>query len=150
MKQFAKNACGSIAVFHVLGNLPLNLNKLIKPESSLLKFFQSVKSLDPKESGELFMKDMHIRKKHSNAVKSGETKEYSDNAEEEDYHFIAFVPKEGYIIELDGLRKRANNCKKIENENWMIDAMEIVKGYMNRDPDNNGFSMIALAKIPSE
>ena len=24
MKQFAKNACGSIAVFHVLGNLPLN------------------------------------------------------------------------------------------------------------------------------
>lgn len=74
MKQYAKNACGTIALFHVIMNALKDHPYLVEEGSYLQKFYQESQGKTPEEIGELFKKNKDIQKNHKDSVKKGQTK----------------------------------------------------------------------------
>lgn len=105
MKQYAKNACGTIALFHIVMNKMYEYPNLVKENSYLNKFREESLGKTPEEIGEGFKSNKDICKKHRESVKKGQTKVQS----KVDTHFIAFVEKEGFLYELDGRKKEPIN-----------------------------------------
>ena len=64
MKQYAKNACGTIALFHILMNNIDHFQNLVKADSYLSKFRQDTKEKKPEEIGESFKSNKELCKKH--------------------------------------------------------------------------------------
>lgn len=97
IKQYVSNACGTIAVIHSIAN---NVDSFkIKEGSWLDKYIKSMKDKTPKERGDELQKDDSIQEVHETAATEDDTPmlEKFDN-----FHFIAFVPFEGKVWELDG------------------------------------------------
>ena len=91
MKQYAKNACGSIAVYHaILNNLNLDI---VSKDSPIDKFYQSSKDLSMVEKGELFKNDKSLKEKHKKGVSNEKCS--SEVVEEVETHFVCFVKKDG-------------------------------------------------------
>ena len=61
-----------------------------------------------------------------------------------DYHFVAFVEKDGNIYELDGSKKGALNCGPTSKEDFLKAAAAECKKYMAKDPENISFTVLAL------
>ena len=87
MKQFAKNACGTIALVHIALNAKHSYPDVYSEGSYLDKFAQEAKGKSPKEIGDLFKKSKDIQAKHKESVVKGQT----DVKDEVETHFIAFV-----------------------------------------------------------
>ena len=105
MKQYASNACGTIALFHVVLNSIYDYPDLVKEGSYFSKFREESFGKSPAEIGDLFKKNKDICEKHKESVKKGQTKVTSKVTT----HFIAFVEKDGHIYELDGRKKEPVN-----------------------------------------
>lgn len=69
MKQHAKNACGTIALFHIIMNNIYDYDNLVKPDSYLSKFREETFGKKPEEIGEMFKKSKEIYTKHKASVK---------------------------------------------------------------------------------
>lgn len=148
MKQYAENACGTIGVFHILGNLPVEHRKLIQDESMLAKFFNKAKGKTPEEAGNIFEGDDEIKDKHVDASKEGHT-----NVEEHlntNHHFIAFVRVDDTLYELDGRKNFPINHGPTTAETFLADACQVAHGFIEREPDNVNAGLIVLAPKPEE
>ena len=89
MKQYAKNACGSVAIYHsVLNSMELNL---LQKDGIMHKFFEQTKALTKEERGLLFKNDKALLNTHKNAVQNQMCA--SEITEEVDNHFVAFIQK---------------------------------------------------------
>lgn len=99
MKQLAHNACGTIALFHVLLNAVDTAPDIIKAGSYLAEF-KAKQNKSPAEIGEEFKASKSVKDIHKEASNEGQ----SQAAESVDSHFIAFVSKEGHLYELDGCK----------------------------------------------
>ena len=143
MKQYADNACGTVGVFHILGNLPETHKKLIKADSLLHRFYEKVKGLSPEEAGKVFQYNEELKEKHVEASNQGETK--VEDHMETDNHFIAFVEKDGYLFELDGRKKRPINHGPTSPQLFLRDACVAAKVFMDREPENLNAGMIVFA-----
>ena len=93
MKQYAKNACGTIALFHIVMNKLYDFQNLVKEECYFSKFREETFGKKPEEIGESFKKSKDLCKKHQESVKKGQTKVES----KVETHFIAFVEKDGFL-----------------------------------------------------
>lgn len=51
MKQYAQNACGTIALFHIILNSLKDYPFIVKQDSYLMKFYQNSKDADSKKKG---------------------------------------------------------------------------------------------------
>jgi len=74
MKQFAKNACGTIALFHTIMNSIYEYPDLVKENSYLSKFREDTFGKSPQEIGEMFKKSKDLNQKHKESVHKGQTK----------------------------------------------------------------------------
>lgn len=54
MKQYAQNACGTIALFHIILNAYKQHPDIIKGDSYLKKFLEGVKNSPPEDKGKEF------------------------------------------------------------------------------------------------
>ena len=144
MKQFAQNACGTIALFHIILNSMPNHADMVTPNSYLTKFLSEAQTQAPEDRGKTFEKNEEIKTEHKGASQQGQTAAQSDA----DSHFIAFIPHNGRLWELDGMKKCPVNMGPCSQEEFLAKACEEVKKYMQRDPDNLNFSTIVLAKTP--
>jgi ubiquitin carboxyl-terminal hydrolase L3 len=101
MKQHAMNACGSIALFHIILNAREKYPDIVIPDSFLDKFSQRASDKDSEARAQIFKNSEEIQNEHKQAVNEGQSSVQRDcNA-----HFISFVPKNGRIYELDGFKK---------------------------------------------
>ena len=73
MYQYAGNACGSVGVFHILGNLPEAQRSFIIKDSVLHQFYEEAKGQDWAERGNAFNNNDKIKRSHVHAVHEGET-----------------------------------------------------------------------------
>lgn len=73
MHQYARNACGTVGVFHILGNLPEAQREFLLKDSVLDQFYQSCKGKTWEERGKLFMNSKKVKESHVAAVNNGET-----------------------------------------------------------------------------
>ena len=146
MKQFAQNACGTVALYHVIGNLPEEHKGLISEGSVFDKFFKETKDLTPKERGDYFKNSKDVQESHVEAVEEGET----EVEETVDHHFVAFVNFKGEIIELDGRKHRAISHGQTTEHSFLEDACKQAKKFMDRDPEQQGFGLVVLSGIATE
>jgi ubiquitin carboxyl-terminal hydrolase L3 len=64
MHQYAKNACGTVGVFHILGNLPEDKKNLIAEDSMLSKFYKACEGKTYKERGNFFRGSKTLKESH--------------------------------------------------------------------------------------
>ena len=142
MKQKGMNSCGTVALYHILTNLPEKYDKLISEDSVIRKFKLKSKNKNPNEIGDEFVNNKEIKSVHKEAVEKGQT----NVVEKVDKHFISFVHFNGCIYELDGRKEFAINHGKTTEEEFLDSASKMAKEFMNRDPESVEFGIIVLAK----
>jgi ubiquitin carboxyl-terminal hydrolase L3 len=73
MHQYARNACGTIGVFHILGNFEGENKGLIAEGSKLAKFYEECKGKNAHDCGMIFKGSKAVQESHTEAVEQGET-----------------------------------------------------------------------------
>lgn len=147
-KQVVSNACATQAILHVLLNLPST-----KPIGELLtRFKQDVLPLDSGLRGEAIGQNNDIRNIHNNYCASDpflmiDHLDDDDNHKSGDvYHFISYVPIDGKIYELDGIKGDPVIVGEYTDvNNWV----ELVKNEVIRRMDEysnkeNGFTLLGV------
>ena len=151
IEQTAMNACGTIGVFHILGNLTDEHSKLIEKDSVLDQFFSTVRGKSNKEAGSIFTGSEKVKVAHVQAVNQGQTNvDVKPSKKSPNNHFIAFVQKDGHLYELDGGKWFPINHGPTTDETFLADACKAAKQFMERDPESYNFGMIVLAPKPVE
>jgi len=142
MKQTVGNACGTIGLIHALAN---NLDKIsLKEGSTLDNFIKTGEEKSSDEIAEMLENDDSFQTAHESAGNEGQTSYNEDD--KIDLHFVAIVEKDGKMWELDG-RKTAPVCHGDMNaDGFKKNAASICMKFMQRDPDEMRFTMLALSK----
>ena len=96
------------------------------------------------------MEDKELKASHKQAVKKGVSEDKESSEYEEDLHFITFSEKDNFVLEFDGLKNDIINHGATTKESWVQDAMKVIDQFVQRDPDNVNFGIIALAPRPIE
>ena len=73
MKQYAANACGTIAIFHITINKMQEYKDLTTSESYFQNFRKKVKEMDPETAGKMFEESKDLMEEHKNAVHEGDS-----------------------------------------------------------------------------
>lgn len=89
MKQYARNACGTVGLYHILLNKMELKGDLFEENSQVIDFYESSNKSNSDEKGKLFLKNDSIKNVHKKHVQGGQSKVTS----EVDSHFIAFIEK---------------------------------------------------------
>lgn len=145
-KQRIGNACGTIGVLHSLLNAPEPL-RAFKPGSWLQTFANDCHaSLSPVEKAERLEGDSEIAKQHDQITSSDENSTNRGNLDDPlDTHFVALVCVNDKLYELDG-RKDGPVCHGSTTQATLLkDACQVVQQFMERDPDEMRFTIMALA-----
>lgn len=143
MRQTVGNACGTIALLHACCNA---ITKGISPEkgSWLESFYEKAKGKTPEEIAALLEEDDDIEEAHEQLAQEGQ----SDNSEESRNvitHFIAFVNLGGHLYELDGRKNVPINHGDCNSEELLAKSTAVIKQFMQRDPEEVRFTMVALS-----
>ncbi|KAF2358385.1 Peptidase C12 ubiquitin carboxyl-terminal hydrolase [Trinorchestia longiramus] len=140
MKQYIGNACGAVALIHALAN-----NKSISYDDGPLKdFLEKTASMDPEARGHELEANEGLAAIHESCASDGQTA--APNREDHlDTHFIAFVNVDNTLYELDGRKKFPINHGSTSEETFIIDGANILRSFMERDPKESRFAVLALA-----
>lgn len=142
MKQITPNACGAIALLHSIYNC---LDEVKLKDGILKDFLDKAASLSPMERGEVLDKMKSIIDLHKEIAAEGQTE--APPAEENIiHHFVAFVHKDGALLELDGRKFGPINHGPTTPATLLEDAAKICKTFMARDPEELRFTVVALCK----
>ena len=128
MKQFNSNACGTIALCHLLGNQIFNPEcpkdfPLFTDSSIFQKFMKKTQFMNPHERGEAFEDDEMINNIHKHGVTMNES---TQSHEKVDYHFTAFANIEGLVVEFDGCKDSPKPWTQIQST-FQKDALAVIK-----------------------
>uniref|UniRef100_A0A5K3EMU4 Ubiquitin carboxyl-terminal hydrolase n=1 Tax=Mesocestoides corti TaxID=53468 RepID=A0A5K3EMU4_MESCO len=144
IKQTIDNACGTVAIIHALAN---NIDALdITDQPWLQKFLEKSRNSSPLERAELLEKEEELSEFHEDCALQGQT-EAPDSSSETNLHFVAFINSGGHLLELDGRRDGPVLHGETSPETFLADACKVVDRFMQRDPEDVQFSLIALTKV---
>lgn len=141
MKQYLHNACGTVALIHSIAN---NLDQIDLKDGCLKEFLESSKHLAPEEKGKFLQTHQGIIDAHAAIACEGQTRPPPPD-EELQHHFIAFVCKDGRLYELDGIRPFPIVHGPSTAETLLEDAASVIRGFIERDPENLGFTVMAFS-----
>eukprot|EP01114_Cavostelium_apophysatum_P017900 TRINITY_DN5410_c0_g1_i1.p1 TRINITY_DN5410_c0_g1~~TRINITY_DN5410_c0_g1_i1.p1 ORF type:complete len:258 (-),score=34.26 TRINITY_DN5410_c0_g1_i1:28-732(-) len=142
MKQTIGNACGTIGVIHSLAN---NQDRISLAQGPLKEFFDQTASMDPALKATALEKADKLAEVHEENAKEGQTQAPSLE-DDTNLHFVAFVEKEGQLYQLDGRKPYPINHGPVDSDTLLEDAVKVIqKDFIERDPDQVNFSMLALA-----
>ncbi|XP_018369922.1 PREDICTED: ubiquitin carboxyl-terminal hydrolase isozyme L3-like [Trachymyrmex cornetzi] len=141
IKQSISNACGTIALLHSVAN---NLDVIQLEDGFFKKFLEETKGLSYIERGERLEKAQDIIDTHMESAQEGQTEAPAEDVEVY-HHFVAFVHKDGSLYELDGRKCAPINHGSTTPETLLDDAARVCKEYMEHDPNEVRFTVVALA-----
>uniref|UniRef100_A0A1D1Y734 Ubiquitin carboxyl-terminal hydrolase n=1 Tax=Anthurium amnicola TaxID=1678845 RepID=A0A1D1Y734_9ARAE len=138
-RQTIPNACGTIGLLHTLAS---NTEEISVEDGPLKRLLDKTKNLTPEERAKALEEDEELAEAHKSSASSGQT---STPREDDDVnsHFVTFIEKDGSLYELDGRKPFPINHGKCAN--LLQDSVGIIRKFMQRDPDNINFTVIALA-----
>jgi len=138
MKQTISNACGTIGLIHCLAN---NRNRIQLASGPLKEFLDETDKLDPIERGRKLESNSSITIAHEERAQEGQTEPSQIDV---DYHFVAFVHVDGALYELDGRKEFPINHGPTTEQMFLKDAAKVCRQYIERDPDEVHFTIVAL------
>lgn len=94
------------------------------------------------------MKDEGIINIHKEVAQEGQTAAPDAN-EPVNEHFVAFVHKDDNIYELDGRKSFPINHGPTKADTFLKDAAKICNKYIERDPGEIRFTVVALTEASS-
>ena len=148
IKQRIGNACGTIGILHALANIPEPLKAAaIPPDSWLGNFFDACPAqLSPTTKAELLENNEEIERKHDEAT--SDSRNQTNRGALEDQlvtHFVALTHVNGNIYELDGRKESPIPHGSTSQETFLKDSAKVVQKFMDRDPGEMRFTILALA-----
>ena len=140
MKQTIGNACGTIGLIHAIANNQKYCK--FSENSTLLNFIKGTEGKSSDDIASQLANDTSFASAHESAGVQGN--EYK--GEKVDLHFVAIVEHEGRMYELDGRKSQAICHGEFpENGDFKKEAAKICKVFMERDPEELRFTMLALS-----
>lgn len=162
MHQYVPNACGTIALLHTAmnncrvegdaeGKGEGNQTDLIPVarDSYLGKFLSNTMELSPTERGNYLEEDEELEGIHAEAAQEG-TSAVPSAEDNVDLHFIAFVLKNGRIVELDGRKHGPVPHGESTRENFLKDAIEVVKKDFISTTGDIRFTTMSFGKLQGD
>mmetsp|Transcript_3694 Transcript_3694/g.7905 ORF Transcript_3694/g.7905 Transcript_3694/m.7905 type:complete len:244 (-) Transcript_3694:26-757(-) len=154
MKQTIGNACGTIGLLHAIANIVhseiTQISLQIKPGSFLESYLEKAATMTPEERGhELEYGEESasaIEEAHAEAASEGQSAPI-ESGSKVGAHFVAIVPVEGNIYELDGRKVGPVNFGPYScPEMFGLEAAEkVIKNwYMLNDPEEIRFGICAI------
>jgi len=142
-------ACGTIAMIHSIGN---NQERSIVEKNSILEhFFKECSAINSySDRGSFLSSYEQIRRVHDEIALLGRNndnkkiKEEGEGEEEVDYHFISFVQKDAMLIELDGCKSFPVNHGNTSEENFLRDAIKVIRKHYFETLGVIQFALMAL------
>ncbi|KAL8599842.1 hypothetical protein ACOMHN_038415 [Nucella lapillus] len=143
MRQTIGNACGTVALVHALANNEEHVT--FSDDKYFRTFLNATKGMNPEERGKYLEQDEGMGHVHEEFAQEGDTQAPSRDASVMP-HFVAFVHKDGKLLEMDG-RNTAPVCHgKTSPDTLLEDAARVVKTFIQRDPEEINFNLMALTK----
>eukprot|EP00455_Lapot_gusevi_P012231 TRINITY_DN1574_c0_g1_i1.p1 TRINITY_DN1574_c0_g1~~TRINITY_DN1574_c0_g1_i1.p1 ORF type:complete len:252 (-),score=129.91 TRINITY_DN1574_c0_g1_i1:78-803(-) len=140
MKQTVGNACGTVAMLHAVMNNYEILS--FEEEKFFAKFHAATKNMTPDERAAALEVNDDIEVEHQAVASQGESR--VEDIENVNLHFIAFVHVNGSLYELDGRKAFPINHGPTTADTLLTDAVQVVRQFIDRDPENVRFNMVAL------
>ena len=146
--QKVGNACGTVAMMHILANTQPNF---LKEDSNFGTFVAQTKENSPAERAELMEKSDELAAVHDTFAGQGSTAPLQNADDKVDEHFVALVPLNGQLIELDGAKEGpVVHCESgITDENFLTEAAKVCRQYMDASEGSLKFAITALVKTDS-
>ena len=140
IKQEIANACGTIALVHALAAAAGDVE--LAPECWLTKFLAKAAPMEPEGIAAMLGEDEQLEVEQAVAVAGGQ----SDQVEDTWQHFVCFVERGGRLWELDGRKGGPIDHGALGGGGGALlaGAIEVMKAYMARDPEEVRFTMLAL------
>lgn len=147
--QTIGNACGTIGLLHAVGNNLDTLGPL--PEGSWShKFFANSLDADADARAALLQNDESIGEVHADAAQAGQSV-VPDRPEDCMLHFVCFIEKGGFLLELDGRKPFPVNHGPCTADDLLGAAIQVIKNdFMATDPGSNLFSAVAYSAPADE
>ncbi|KAI9333240.1 ubiquitin carboxyl-terminal hydrolase [Pilaira anomala] len=152
--QVVTNACGTLALMNIV------INSEIKEKGEIINnFSEFTKGFSSVNRGLCLGNSEEIRRIHNSyspanhkadnvnirKVSAGSSEQqngvFTDEYEKE-YHYIAYIYKNGFIWELDGLKARPYKIRKCKQEEWLKQTEALIQ---NRMDALNGFDFSLMA-----
>ena len=152
MKQTIGNACGTIGLLHCLANAP---QIHLTPDSFLDHFITATTGMSPEQRGQFLEHPPHgapsIDSIHEEAARGGDTQAPPADADI-DLHFVAFVPFQGRLWELDGRKAGPVDHGELNDTNvFLKDVAAVVKkDFIEKSNGSLQFSIIALSQSTTD
>mmetsp|Transcript_111027 Transcript_111027/g.220864 ORF Transcript_111027/g.220864 Transcript_111027/m.220864 type:complete len:281 (+) Transcript_111027:69-911(+) len=143
MKQYVGNACGTIAAIHCVANAAKALH--ITADSPVGQLLERTKGHSAKVIGAALadMEDFHMASEE--CAVGGQT-EAPEADEDTNHHFICFVEHRGHVFELDGAKSCAID-HGLAGADFLAATVKVIKAnFMDADPENIQFNMMALVQ----
>ncbi|WWC87094.1 uncharacterized protein L201_001980 [Kwoniella dendrophila CBS 6074] len=159
--QVINNSCGTVAALNAVMNIPPQPSSHIEESitlgeelGNLREFGAGMESLD---LGHLISSSPHIREVHNSFSKSSpfsmDPSAFPEREKEDAYHFIAYLPVNGILYELDGLRKNpimhAPIDESLGEDAWLEVARETVENRIATYPPGSlMFNLLCIRSTP--
>lgn len=148
MKQTIGNACGTIALLHIVAN---NRDRLhVSPKSFLGHFLEKTSDMNPVQRGAHLenppIGQPNIDSIHKIAALEGDSAVPSLE-EEINLHFVALVQRGGQLWELDGRRSGPVSHGKSSKDTFLSDCAQMIQQkYVNKSSSIT-FSVMAISSV---
>ncbi|CAD5234707.1 UNVERIFIED_CONTAM: Ubiquitin carboxyl-terminal hydrolase isozyme L5, partial [Eudyptes robustus] len=138
-QQVISNACATQAILNLLLNVKsdeVNLGNILE------QFYAFSKDMDPASRGLCLSNSEEIRKYHNAFSRPALVEiEGPQKGKEDAYHFVTYVPVNGHVYELDGLKDGPVDIGKIpEGKDWL----DVVHGTLNARIERHTHSEITF------
>jgi ubiquitin carboxyl-terminal hydrolase L3 len=138
-RQTIGNACGTIAILHLLAN-----SGLFNRDSFVWKFKSQTEKMSPTERAAVLERSDDLEERHVEAQNLGQTEAVDEDV---DTHFIGFVEKSGRLWELDGRKGSPVDHGEV-GMSFLARVVQVIReNFVQHRPDELRFSLLALSKI---
>ena len=146
--QKVGNACGTVAMMHILANTQPNF---LEDDSNFGSFVAKTRENTPAERSELMEKSDELAAVHDTFAGQGSTAPPASADEKVDEHFVALLPFNGKLVELDGAKEGpVVHCESgVTDDNFLAEAAKVCQQYMEASEGSLKFAITALVKADS-